>query len=125
MNLFRRPLPVGNKMNVGRVILNLKEVKSTANELGFDVKVFEPHKNTSLAESYRLIHGEAMPGCVLIQVVPIGTQWVSDQYFGDPARVLGLEYMEYKVRSEESSLVQKYGANQLELRDPKAFHRGN
>ncbi|KAK2636123.1 hypothetical protein Ddye_030915 [Dipteronia dyeriana] len=141
INTRPRLVLVNRKNNVGRVILNLKEVKSTANELGFDVTVFEPNKNTSLVESYRLIHGSHVmlgvhgaalthflflrPGCVLIQVVPIGTQWVSDHYFGKPARVLGLEYMEYKVRLEESSLVEKYGANHLALRDPQAFHGGN
>ncbi|KAL5828691.1 hypothetical protein ACOSQ3_018159 [Xanthoceras sorbifolium] len=132
---------VNRKGNVGRVILNLEEVKNTAEELGFDVTVFEPNKNTSLTESFRLIHGShAMlgvhgaalthflflrPGSLLIQVVPVGTQWLSDKYFGKPAGVLGLEYMEYKVRSEESSLVEKYGANSLVVRDPKAFHGGN
>ncbi|KAK4842060.1 hypothetical protein QYF36_014988 [Acer negundo] len=134
MNTRPRLVLVNRKDNVGRVILNLKEVKSTTYKVRFDVTIFEPNKNTSLTKSYRLIHGSHVmlgvhgatlthflflrPWCVLIQVVPIKTQWVSDQYFREPIRVLGLEYMEYKVRSEESSLVKKYGVNHLTLRDP-------
>lgn len=132
---------VNRNAKVGRMILNLREVKKAAEELGFDVTIFEPKGSTSLADSFGFIHachamlgvhGAALthslflrPGSVLMQVVPIGTRWLSKVYFGEPARVLGLEYIEYKIKQEESSLVEIYGANDLVLKNPKAFAGGN
>ncbi|KAJ0095591.1 hypothetical protein Patl1_16747 [Pistacia atlantica] len=132
---------VNRNAKVGRMIMNLEEVIKTANDVGFDVTIFEPARNTSLVESFKLIHashamlgvhGAALtnflflrPGSVLMQVVPIGTQWLSDSYFRNPARVLGLEYLEYKIKAEESSLAERYGANDTVLTNPKAFTRGN
>lgn len=132
---------VSRNVRVGRTILNLREVKKAAEELGFDVTIFEPEESTSLADSFRFIHachamvgvhGAALthslflrPGSVLMQVVPIGTQWLSKVYFEKPARVLGLEYLEYKIKQEESSLVEKYGANDLVLKNPQAFAGAN
>ncbi len=125
--------------NVGRVILNQQEVIKAAEEVGFDVIVFEP-TNISLAEAFKIIHpchamlgvhGAGLthllflrPGTVLIQVVPIGANWVSDTYFKTPAKELELAYMEYKIKEEESSLAQKYGTNDLVLKDPKSFVSG-
>ncbi|KAK9277261.1 hypothetical protein L1049_006800 [Liquidambar formosana] len=132
---------VNRRGNVGRVILNQEELKQAAEDAGFDVTVFEPTHKTRLVDSFRLIHashailgvhGAALthslflrPGSVLVQVVPIGTEWLCDTYFAKPAKKLGLKYMEYKIRAEESSLVEKYGKDDIVLKDPKAFVKGN
>lgn len=132
---------INRNANIGRRILNVEEVEKTARELGFDVTIFKPKRNTSLAESFRLIHashamlgvhGAALthflflrPRSVLMQVVPIGTEWLSDAYFGKPTRILGLEYMKYKIKLEESSLAEVYTGDDLVLKNPKAFVRGN
>ncbi|XP_059650353.1 xylan glycosyltransferase MUCI21-like [Cornus florida] len=122
---------------VGRVILNQAEVEKVAREEGFDVTVFEPKSSTPLREAYVLIHsshvmigvhGAALthslflrPGSVFVQVVPIGSEWVAEACFGKPARDMGLEYMEYKIGVEESSLVEKYGKDEVLLKDPQAL----
>ena len=131
---------VSRKGNVGRVILNQQEVIKAAEEIGFDVNVFEP-TNTSLAEAFKIIdsshamlgvHGAGLthllflrPGAILMQVVPIGTEWASDSCYKVPALNLGLEYMEYKIEEKESSLAEEYGPNDLVLKDPIAFVGGN
>ncbi|GMH26175.1 hypothetical protein Nepgr_028018 [Nepenthes gracilis] len=122
---------------IGRVILNQDQVKSMAEEAGFNVVVFEPTVSSHLKEAYALInqsqvmvgvHGAGLthflflrPGSVFIQVVPIGVDWAAEVCFGKPAREMGLEYMEYKIRVEESSLKGKYGKDDKVLKDPSAL----
>lgn len=125
---------------VGRMILNLEEVVKTVEVIGFDVIIMEPTVDTSLLELFRLIqashamlgvHGAALthflflrPGAVLMQVVPIGTQENADMCFGDPASVLGLQYLDYKVQYEESSLAERYAPDDLVMTNPEAFVEG-
>ncbi|GMH26174.1 hypothetical protein Nepgr_028017 [Nepenthes gracilis] len=110
----------------GRVILNQDDVVRAAEEVGFDVVVFRPNKFTWLCDAYKLIdgshavfgvHGAAMthalflrPGAVFVQVVPLGNEWLAETYFKKVAvEGMKFEYLEYKVRAAESSLVEKYG----------------
>lgn len=126
--------------NIGRVILNEKEIKEMLEDVGFEVIIFRPSKTTSLREAYKLIksshgmvgvHGAALthllflrPGSVLVQVVPVGLGWVSKTCFESPAKAMKLEYTEYRVNVEESSLIEKYSRDDLVLKDPIAY-RGN
>ncbi|KDP41262.1 hypothetical protein JCGZ_15669 [Jatropha curcas] len=128
--------------SLGRVIVNRDEVIKTIEDIGFEVIIFEPQTNTSLRESYALInsshamigvHGAALthsiflrPGAVFMQVVPIGVEWASDAFFGRLGRGLNLEYIEYKIGVEESTLVEKYGNDSLLLKDPHGVQvKGN
>ncbi|XP_024006887.1 protein O-linked-mannose beta-1,4-N-acetylglucosaminyltransferase 2 [Eutrema salsugineum] len=123
--------------NIGRVMLNEKEVKEMLEEVGFEVITFRPSKTTSLREAYKLVksshgmvgvHGAALthllflrPGSVLVQIVPVGLGWVAKTCFESPAKAMKLEYVEYLVNVEESSLVEKYSRDDLVLKDPIAF----
>jgi protein O-GlcNAc transferase len=122
---------------VGRQLLNENEVKIEAEKMGFDVSMLEPKRGTPLNESYALInsshamvgvHGAALthslflrPGAVFVQVVPLGTEWVSEICFEMSAKAMGLEYMEYKIMAEESSLIETYSKDEMIIRDPVAY----
>ncbi|CAN6859287.1 unnamed protein product [Brassica oleracea] len=124
--------------NIGRVILNEEKVKEMLENVGFEVITFRPTGTTSMREAYELIksshgmvgvHGAALthllflrPGSVFVQVVPVGVGWVANCY-GSPAKAMKLEYMEYSIDVEESSLVEKYSRDDLVLKDPIAFSR--
>lgn len=76
------------------------------------------------------VHGAALtnllflrPGSVVVQVVPIGVEWIAGACFGKPANDMGLEYMEYKIGVEETSLREKYGKDDLVIKDPLALQR--
>ncbi|KAA8532944.1 hypothetical protein F0562_032939 [Nyssa sinensis] len=130
---------VSRSGGVGRVILNQNEVEKVAEEMGFEVKAFEPNSHTPLHKGFELIHsshamvgvhGAALthslflrPGSVFLQVVPLGSEWVSEACFGKPAKDMGLEYMEYKIGVEESSLVEKYEKDDMVLKDPMALQK--
>lgn len=120
--------------DVGRVIRNQAQVIQMAEEIGFEVVLFEPTKYTCMNDAFQLInsshamlgvHGAALthflflrPGAVFIQVVPIGIDWLAETCFEKPARDMGIDYMEYKVTLKESSLLEKYGLDYLESHNP-------
>lgn len=122
-----------------RAIVNEEDVIKVGEELGFSVHVFEPSRSTPMAKVYGVIHGSDVllgvhgagltnflfmrPGSVLVQVKPIGLEWVSRTYYEKPPKYLGVEYLEYKIEVNESSLLQKYGADSLVIKDPGAFQR--
>ncbi|XVE53166.1 hypothetical protein DITRI_Ditri02bG0182000 [Diplodiscus trichospermus] len=123
--------------DVARRIINQDEVIGVMKDIGFDVTVFVPTQNTPLHESYALmnsshvmvgVHGAALthalflrPRSVFMQVVPIGVDWAADAFHGRIAKGLNLEYVEYKIGVEESSLVNKYGKDHMLLKDPHAL----
>ncbi|MED6206604.1 hypothetical protein PIB30_028466 [Stylosanthes scabra] len=131
---------VNRSIGQGRSLLNLEEVKLAITKQGFDVIVFEPKASTPLSEAFERIssshvmvgvHGAALthslflrPGSVFIQVVPLGAESVANLCFGNPARVMGLEYLEYRIRGEESSLIEKYGEEDMVIKDPVGFLSG-
>ncbi|KAK6931303.1 Glycosyltransferase 61 [Dillenia turbinata] len=134
-----RPRPrlvLARRRRGGRVMLNYVEVKHAMEEAGFEVIEFEPTKTTDLHQNYALlssshallgVHGAALthllflrPGSVLLQIVLIGQDGVAE-FFGKPARELGLEYMEYKISVYESSYMEKYGKDDLILNNSTAL----
>ncbi|KAG8045081.1 hypothetical protein GUJ93_ZPchr0008g13861 [Zizania palustris] len=130
----RKPRLVIVSRNESRAIENEAELVRAAVATGFRVAVLRPRQDTELAQMYRAlnasdvmvgVHGAAMthflfmrPGSVFIQVVPLGTDWAADTYYGEPARRLGLRYMPYKITPAESSLYRQYAKDDPVLTDP-------
>ena len=122
---------------VGHVLLNQNEVKFEAEKIGFSVIIFEPTPMTPMHKAYELIHsGHAMtgihgaalthtiflwPGSVFMQVVPVGTEWVAEVCYVRLARNVGSECMKYRIKAEETSLLEKYRKDDLVIRDLVAF----
>lgn len=117
-----------------RVLLNLPQVVTACRRAGFAPHVMNLRRQTPLAaihaalasaDAMVAVHGAAVthflfmrPGSVLLQVVPVGLDWAADAFYGKPAQQLGLEYLEYKVAPEESSLAAEYGLDSTVLRNP-------
>uniref|UniRef100_A0A0A9AF68 Uncharacterized protein n=1 Tax=Arundo donax TaxID=35708 RepID=A0A0A9AF68_ARUDO len=76
------------------------------------------------------VHGAGLTNCVflptgavLVQIVPYGRlEDIARTDFGDPARDMGLRYIEYGVAAEESSLMDVFGKNHPIIKDPVAVH---
>ena len=54
------------------------------------------------------------------QIVPLGLKWASKTFYGNSAKRLGLNYIPYDVRVEESSLYEKYSEDDQVLTNPQA-----
>ncbi|KAL6842210.1 hypothetical protein ACP4OV_027973 [Aristida adscensionis] len=120
-----------------RVLLNLPHVVTACRRAGFAPHVMNLRRQTPLAaihaalasaDAMVAVHGAAVthflfmrPGSVLLQIVPVGLDWAADAFYGKPAQQLGLQYLEYKVASEESSLAAEYGLNSTVVRDPSVI----
>lgn len=119
--------------------MNQAQLVKAAEEVGFQVHVFVPSLSIPLRHAYKLIRGShALLGvhgaglthlfflrtsAVLIQVVPLGLDWASRVYFGKPALEIGLEYVEYKINVEESTLAEKFDRGDEVLKDPESFRK--
>lgn len=42
---------------------------------------------------------------MLVQVVPLGLDWPSENYYGGPTSEMGLRYLEYKIKPEDNSRI--------------------
>lgn len=123
--------------NGSRSISNEASLVELARDIGFSVEVLRPQRTTELAKIYRTlnssdvmigVHGAAMthflfmrPRSVFIQIVPLGTEWAAETYYGEPARKFGLKYIGYKILPKESSLYDHYDKNDPILRDPSSI----
>ncbi|XP_042009343.1 alpha-1,3-arabinosyltransferase XAT3-like isoform X2 [Salvia splendens] len=120
-----------------RKFLNEDEMIAMMQEVGFEVVVV---RGSNLATMARLVnscsvivgvHGAGLTndvfmakGGVVVQVEPLGTEWISKVMFGDTARAMGLHHLLYKIEEEESSLVKLYGRNSSVVIDPASVYRG-
>ncbi|XAR72351.1 Protein O-GlcNAc transferase [Bertholletia excelsa] len=120
-----------------REITNENLLVKMARQMGFEVEVLRPYRTTELAKLYLAlnssdvmvgVHGAAMThllfmrsGSVFIQVIPLGTEWAAEAYYGEPAVKLGLKYMSYKILPKESSLHKIYDKSNPILTDPSSI----
>ncbi|XP_050382540.1 xylan glycosyltransferase MUCI21-like [Argentina anserina] len=137
--LLKKPKLLIISRNGSRAITNENLLVKMAEKIGFEVEVLRPNPTTELAKIYRAlngsdvmigVHGAAMthflfmkPHSVFIQVIPLGTEWAAEEYYGEPAKKLGLKYIGYQILARESSLYGKYDRDDPVLRDPQSVNK--
>lgn len=110
-----------------------------AKEEGFDVVVAKPEMMKKMEEFATLInrcrvlmgvHGAGLtnlvflpPDGVVMQIVPWGLEWAAREYYERPTRQLGLRYVEYHIKVEESSLYEEYPKDHPVIVDPWSVNR--
>lgn len=109
-----------------RKFLNEDEMVGLMEDLGFQVIITPPYNMSSLDKFAQVVnscsvmvgaHGAGLAnsvllpaGAVMVQVVPLGLDWASAAYYGDPAE------------AEESSLFDLYGRDHPIIADPQSIH---
>ncbi|KAG9459642.1 hypothetical protein H6P81_004150 [Aristolochia fimbriata] len=137
--LRRKPTIAIFTRDKSRRLLNLKDVEKICRRTGFEVVTLNPKKDTPVsalfaaldsADAMLGVHGAALthllfmnPGSVFVQIVPLGLDWAAAEYYGDPAKRLGLVYVAYNVTVEESSLSGEYGSTDPVLVDPASVNK--
>ncbi|KAK1405029.1 alpha-1,3-arabinosyltransferase XAT2-like [Heracleum sosnowskyi] len=117
-----------------RTFLNENQLVNMIKESGFQVIVAKPKRMANLGKFAKLVsscsvmvgaHGAGLAnevflpaGAVMVQVVPLGLDWASNAYFGEPAYDMGVHYLEYKIEPEESSLINSYKRDHPIIADP-------
>ncbi|KAI3703005.1 hypothetical protein L6452_28759 [Arctium lappa] len=125
-----------------RRFLNEDEMVEMMEELGFEVVVVKSDKTMSDLDRFSKLvstcsvlvgaHGAGLTNqvflaaeAVVVQVVPLGLEWPSAVYFGEPAVWMGLRYLGYKIEPEESSLIESYARDDPVISDPgSVFAKG-
>ncbi|XP_070667800.1 xylan glycosyltransferase MUCI21-like [Malus domestica] len=134
LHQLKKPTLAIMSRNGSRSIMNESFLVKMAVKIGFHVEILRPKRTTELAKIYRVlnssdvmigVHGAAMthflfmrPGSVFIQIIPIVTAWAAEEYYGAPAKKLGLKYIGYEILTTESSLYDKYELDDPVLADP-------
>ncbi|XP_072984834.1 alpha-1,3-arabinosyltransferase XAT3-like [Typha latifolia] len=123
-----------------RTFLNERAMVDMATSLGFDVRIGEPDMNTDVAKFARLVnsadvmigvHGAGLTnmvflpaGAVLIQVVPYGgLEWLARGTFKDPSKDMEINYLEYMIQLDETTLSEQYPKDHPVLKDPDSIHK--
>uniref|UniRef100_A0A0E0K204 Glycosyltransferase 61 catalytic domain-containing protein n=1 Tax=Oryza punctata TaxID=4537 RepID=A0A0E0K204_ORYPU len=121
-----------------RKLMNLPEVVAAAQAVGFEVTI-AGRPRSSYDEFAREVnsfdvmvgvHGAGLTNCVflptgavLLQIVPYGRlEDIAHTDFGEPARDMGLRYVEYAIEADESSLMDVFGKDHPMIKDPVAVH---
>ncbi|KAG6538929.1 hypothetical protein ZIOFF_004081 [Zingiber officinale] len=123
-----------------RAFTNVPEIVAMAEELGFEVMVAEADAGSDLARFAGVVnscdvmvgvHGAGLTNMVflpanatVVQVVPWGAlEWLAMLDFGNPAKAMGLHYVQYSIGIEESTLRERYPRGHAVFTDPMSFHR--
>ncbi|KAJ1282883.1 hypothetical protein BS78_03G085700 [Paspalum vaginatum] len=120
-----------------RKLLNLRQLAAMSRAVGFDVIVSEARGNlkrfATMVNSCDVllgVHGAGLTNqvflpaqAVVIQIVPWGKMdWMATNFYGQPARGMNLNYLEYHISKKESSLSQRYPTDHLVFKNPMAIH---
>ena len=118
-----------------RTFTNASKIARMARRLGFKVVVAEADMRLSrfarIVNSCDVllgVHGAGLANivflpenAVFIQVVPIAVEWLARDYFEEPSKAMKLRYLEYKIKAEESTLIQQYPIDHQVVRDPSSI----
>lgn len=135
--LHRKPRMLIISRKGTRRISNLRALVRVTKELGFEVVVSEAGGNVkryaqlvNSCDVMLAVHGAGLtnqvflpPKAVVIQVVPWGKMdWMATNFYGQPAIEMDLKYLEYRVREDESSLIERYPRDHVVFKDPYSIH---
>ncbi|XP_022754955.1 uncharacterized protein LOC111303156 [Durio zibethinus] len=121
-----------------RVFTNTNDIARMARRLGYKVVVAEADSNVArVAEIVNScdvmmgVHGAGLTNMVflpenaiLIQIVPIGGfKWMARTDFEEPSKGMNLRYLEYEIKTEESTLIQQYPPEHVVLSNPYSIQK--
>ncbi|XVE58816.1 hypothetical protein DITRI_Ditri04bG0199300 [Diplodiscus trichospermus] len=121
-----------------RAFTNTNDIARMARRLGYKVIIAEVDSNVARAaeivnscDVMMGVHGAGLTNMVflpdnaiLIQVVPIGGfEWLARTDFEEPSKGMNLGYLEYKIKTEESTLIQQYPPDHEVLSNPSSIQK--
>ncbi|WOL02868.1 hypothetical protein Cni_G11587 [Canna indica] len=122
---------------VTRKFMNVKEIVRMAKKVGYNVVVTEADANitkfsqvVNSCDVMMGVHGAGLTNIVflptysvVIQVVPWGNlDWIAGNYYRDPSKQMKLNYMEYSINEEETTLSEFYPRDHAVFKDPMSLH---
>ncbi|KAI8552887.1 hypothetical protein RHMOL_Rhmol06G0303200 [Rhododendron molle] len=137
LSQMEKPVLVLISRHNSRMFLNEDQMVTMMGALGFTVVVAKPDMMANIDKFSKIVnsgsvlvaaHGAGLTnivflpqGAVMVQVVGLSLEWPSTHYYGNPATEMGLNYLEYKIEPEESSLITLYGRDDPIITDPPSI----
>ncbi|KAF8026251.1 hypothetical protein BT93_F2913 [Corymbia citriodora subsp. variegata] len=138
---LQKPVLILISRSNSRKLLNEAAVVELAQELGFQVVTAGPSMMSNLELFAKIVgscsiligvHGAGLTNeiflpdnAVVVQVVLLGLEWGSTNYYEIPATAMDLQYLQYKIEPQESSLADVYGLDHPVIVDPlSVFAKG-
>ncbi|XP_010916269.1 alpha-1,3-arabinosyltransferase XAT3 isoform X2 [Elaeis guineensis] len=123
-----------------RKFTNIPEIVQMARDLGYEVVVEEAGISTNVSQFAEVInscdvlmgvHGAGLTNLVflpinatIIQIVPWGgLEGIAMFDFGHGAKAMKLNYVQYSINVDESTLTEIYPRDHLVFQNPMSFHR--
>ncbi|KAJ6845548.1 uncharacterized protein M6B38_287495 [Iris pallida] len=123
-----------------RSLTNAKAVIRMARAAGYKVVAAAPEDMRDLSRFARIVnscdvmvgvHGAGLANMVflptnasVVQIIPWGgLKWACRHDFGEPAPEMGLNYVEYEIKEEESSLIEEYPRDHAVFTDPESIQK--
>jgi Glycosyltransferase 61 len=123
-----------------RKFTNENEIVEMAEGVGFDVIRADTETTKDFPRIAHLIntcdvlmglHGAGLTNMVylpdnatIIQIIPWGNlRFISWKDYGEPTKDMGLNYVEYEITEEESTLLEKYPRNHTVFTNPQELHK--
>ncbi|KAF3332704.1 hypothetical protein FCM35_KLT02281 [Carex littledalei] len=123
-----------------RTFTNENEVVEMAEGVGFEVVRVDTETTKDFPRIAHLInscdvlmglHGAGLTNMMylpnnatIIQVIPWGDlRYISWKDYGEPTKDMGLNYIEYEIKEEESTLIEKYPRNHTVFTNPQELHK--
>lgn len=123
-----------------RSLTNAKAVIRMARATGYKVVATVPEDMKDLSRFARIVnscdvmmgvHGAGLANMVflptnasIVQIIPWGgLKWACRHDFGEPAPEMGLNYVEYEIKEEESSLIEEYPRDHAVFTDPESIQK--
>ncbi|XVF53843.1 hypothetical protein PTKIN_Ptkin05aG0131400 [Pterospermum kingtungense] len=132
----RRPRLLIVSRNRTRAFTNTEEIAWMARSLSYEVVVAEANSRNvqrfgemvNSCDVMMGVHGAGLTNMVflpenaiLIQIMPFGgVDWAARAAFGEPSKDMNIRYLEYKIKKEESSLIQQYPPEHEVLNNPSS-----
>ncbi|KAB2064925.1 hypothetical protein ES319_A09G054300v1 [Gossypium barbadense] len=124
--------------NRTRAFRNTDEIVGMARNLGYEVGVAEADGNiqrfaeiVNSCDVMMGVHGAGLTNmvflpenAVLIQVIPFGgVEWPARAAFREPSKDMNIKYLDYKIKAEESSLIEQYPADHEVFKNPLSISK--
>jgi Glycosyltransferase 61 len=123
-----------------RTFTNENEIVDMAEGIGFEVIRAATETTKDFPRIAHLInscdvlmglHGAGLTNMVylpdnatIIQIIPWGNlRFISWKDYGEPTKDMRLNYVEYEIKEEESTLIEKYPRNHTVFSNPQELHR--
>ncbi|KAJ1259231.1 hypothetical protein BS78_10G138700 [Paspalum vaginatum] len=123
-----------------RALTNEDDAVAAMTDLGFEVVAALPEDVRDMARFAGVVnscdvmvgvHGAGLTNMVflphnstVVQIIPWGAmKWPCYYDFGEPVPDMGLQYVEYEVTAEETTLKEKYPRDHPVFTDPLSIHR--